>query len=235
VSAPVAALRAGAVALLAARGEGAASAIVASADVEIVGAGEVWSIGVRQVAAHRVALVVDAPAHAALSSDPSKLAAIRSAFEAAMATPETALLDLALVLRLPAVKVGWHRAYRDVVPSYEGERPDPAAVRFGAAALLDALEAVDPVPPRGSRAHADPTAAEILRRATLEVAEVSGTSSPPLVRYAVRLEPPDLAFVDRAPHVAERLRRAVHDAGTRAAEAVASVELCVALKSRDPR
>lgn len=224
MSVGVAALRAGAAALLAAKGEREESAIVAGGDVEIIGAGEAWSIGSRSVTAHRVALVVDAPAHAALAVDPSKRAAIRAAFEAAMETPETALLDLSIVLRLPAVKVGWHRAYRDVVPSYDEERSDPSAVLAGAAALLRAIDAASS---KGSRGSSEASAAEILGRSALEAALVSGSSSPALVRYVLRLAPADFALVDRSPDLAERLRRAVHDAGTRASEAVASVDLAV--------
>ena len=213
----VAALRAGAAELLAARGEPELGALVAAADVEIIGAGEPWAMGSRAVTAHRIALVVDAPVHAALTADPTRVAAIRDAFDAAMKTPETALLDLAIVLRLPAVRIGWHRAYRSAPPSYEADRPPPEAVLEGAAALLDA------------GAGADTKAAAMLRRATLEAAEVPGTSSPPLVRYVVRLEPPDRVLAEREPEIADRLRRAVHDAGTRASEAVATVELAVAL------
>lgn len=223
-----AALRAGAAALLKARGELEASAIVAAADLEIVGAGEVWSIGSREVRADRVALIVDAPAHAALSQDSALRASVRAAFESAMATPETALLDLSVVLRLPAVKVGWHRVYRDVVPTYGEERPHPDVVLAGAVALLEAVLAASSPADRTSLAPPGSSPADILRRARLEVAEVAGSASPPLVRYVVRLEPSDLAFVEvRRPDLAERLRRAVHEAGTRAAEAVASVELAV--------
>jgi hypothetical protein len=236
-----AALRAGAAALLKERGEGDLGAAVARADVEIIGPGEPWQMGSRAVTAHRIALVVDAPLFAALSADPGKMAAIRGAFEAAVTTPETALADLALVLRLPGVQIGWHRAYREAPASYSaGEEPPPLdGVLGGAAALLDArAQAALTGSGGGGRAKVaspDAQAAAILRRATLEAADIASASSPPLVRYVVRLDPPDRALAERSPEIAERLRRAVHDAGTRASAAVAAVDLAAALRIAPPR
>jgi hypothetical protein len=242
-----AALRAGAAALLKERGEGELGAAVAKADVEIIGAGEPWQMGSRSVTAHRIALVVDAPVFAALTADPGKVAAIRGAFEAAVTTPETALADLALVLRLPAIQIGWHRAYREAPASYsaEEERPSPGAVLGGATALLDAYAHARAQAASstgggggGSRTKAaspDAQAAAILRRSTLEAADIASASSPPLVRYVVRLDPPDRALVERSPEIAERLRRAIHDAGTRASAAVAAVDLAAALRGAASR
>jgi hypothetical protein len=134
------ALRAGAAALLDARGEGDLAKLVASADVEVVGPQETWAMGSRSVAAHRVALVVDASVFAALTADALKVDAVRGAFAAAMRTPETELADLSVVLRLPSIQKGWHRAYRDAPrQSAEAEGRDPDAVLGGAAALLDTM------------------------------------------------------------------------------------------------
>lgn len=209
------ALRAGAQALLEARGEGDLAKVVAAADVEVVGPSETWAMGSRSVAAQRVALVVDAPVFARLSSDAAQVDALRGAFAAAMRTPDTELADLAVVLRLPSIRKGWHRAYRDAPQaSAEGERPEPEAVLGGAAALLDAMGEA-----RGAAA---------LRRGRLEVAEVPGAAFPLLVRYVLRLDAADYAAVQRDAPLAERMRRAALAAGTRAVEVVAAVDFGVA-------
>jgi hypothetical protein len=209
------ALRAGAAALLEARGEGDLARIVAGADVEVVGPSETWSMGPRSVAAHRVALVLDAPVFAALAADAGKVDAVRGAFAAAMRTPETELADLALVLRLPSIQKGWHRAYRDAPQAMgQGEGRDPAAVLGGAAALLDAM--------------GEARGAATLRRGTLEGVDVPGGSFPPLIRYVLRLDAADYAAAQRDPILADRMKRAVHAAGTRAAEAVATVDFAAA-------
>jgi hypothetical protein len=214
------ALRAGAAALLEARGEGDLARIVAGADVEVVGPSETWSMGSRSVAALRVALVVDAPVFAALAGDALKVDAVRGSFAAAMRTPETELADLALVLRLPAIQKGWHRAYRDAPQktAEEGGR-DPGAVLGGAAALLEAM--------------GDARGAATLRRGHLEGVDVPGGSFPALVRYVLRLDAADFAAAHRDPALADRMKRALHAAGTRAIEAVASVDFAVVSAALD--
>ncbi|HZF48501.1 MAG TPA: hypothetical protein VE093_07635 [Polyangiaceae bacterium] len=212
------ALRAGAAALLDARGEGDLAKLVASADVEVVGPQETWAMGSRSVAAHRVALVVDASVFAALTADALKVDAVRGAFAAAMRTPETELADLSVVLRLPSIQKGWHRAYRDAPrQSAEAEGRDPDAVLGGAAALLDTM--------------GEEMGAGLLRRGRLEAADVPGGSFPPLVRYVLRLDAADFAAAKRDPFLAERMKRALQAAGTRATEAVASVDFAAALLS----
>jgi hypothetical protein len=212
------ALRAGVVALLEARGEMELAALVEGAGVEVSGEGERWSMGSREVVASRFMLVVAAPAFVALKGDAAKLAAVREAFASAVRTPETELAELTPVLRLPAVERGWHHVYRSAAPAAAPERAEPEAVLGGAAALLEAA--------------GDARGAEMLRRAQLESAPVAGGGQRSLVRCVVRLDPADRVAIDRDVERGERLRRAVRDAGTRAAEAVASVELATALRPR---
>ena len=216
MSDPLPALRAAVAALLAARGEAELGGVVARAGLELAGPGERWSMGSREVVATRLALVVEPAAFAALSADPARFSTVRDAFAGAVRTPDTELADLALVLRLPGLERGWHRAYRDAPEPPPPERPDLAAVLGGAAALLEAA--------------GDEPGAAALRRASLEAAAVPSAGPTPLLRYVLRLEPADRVAADRDRDLAERLRRAVHEAGNRAAEAVAGVELAAALR-----
>jgi hypothetical protein len=214
MSQAAAALRAAAAALLTAQGERALAALVEGAELSVQ-APETWSMGARTVSAHRLSLAVDAPELVALRADPGRLELVRSAFETAVRSPDSELADLALLLRLPAVGTSWQRAYRDAPPHETAERPTPEAVLAGAGALLAAADAR--------------SAAQILARASLEVADLPATGSEPLVRYVVRLDPADLAEAQRAAELADKLRRAVHDAALRADERIASVELAAAL------
>jgi hypothetical protein len=210
VSTALGALRAGAAALLEAQGEGRLAALVAGARVELAGPGETWSMGSREVSAHRVALVVPAAAFVVMSGDAGKLAAVRAAFAQAMRSPETELAELHVELLLPVVEQPWGRAYREAaVRDMPAERPSPEAVMEGAAALLAAL--------------GEAAAAEMVRRAELEAAEVPGSETP-LTRWLVRLEAGDRARTLRDAEMAEKIRQAVHDAAGRAGEGV-SVEL----------
>ena len=104
---PLPALKAGAAALLVARGEGILASILESAEIEIVGAAETWSMGSRTVTAHRISLIVDAPAFVRLSADPAHQETLRAAFALAMRSPETELSDLSIVLRLKAIGRPW--------------------------------------------------------------------------------------------------------------------------------
>ncbi|WP_438005636.1 hypothetical protein WME89_44230 [Sorangium sp. So ce321] len=209
------ALKAAAAALLEARGDRGLAALVGGAELALAGPPERWTLGSRAVSASRLSLAVDAPAFAALTGDASRLAAVREAFASAVRTPETELADLSLLLRLPGVGRGWNQVYREAALSDAPERPHPDAVLGGAAALLEAS--------------GDAPGAAMLRRARLEAAQVPSGGGVALVRCVVRLDPADLAALDRDGERAERLRRAVRSAGTRAAEAVASVELAAAL------
>ncbi|WP_437305055.1 hypothetical protein [Sorangium sp. So ce388] len=214
------ALKAAAAALLEARGDRGLAALVGGAELALAGPPERWTLGSRAVSASRLSLAVDAPAFAALTADASRLAAVTEAFASAVRTPETELADLSLLLRLPGVGRGWNQVYREAALSDAPERPHPEAILGGAAALLEAS--------------GDAPGAAMLRRARLEAAQVPSSGGVALVRCVVRLDPADLAALDRDGERAERLRRAVRSAGTRAAEAVASVELAAALHPLGP-
>lgn len=202
----LAALREGAAALLAAQGEPELASVVRAAQVELPGAGETWSMGAREVQAQRVALVVRAEAFVTLKGDAAKLDAVRAAFAQAMRGAATELAELHVELLLPGVERAWSRAYRDApIRDLPAERPSPAAVLAGAAALLEAM--------------GDHAAAEVLGRAGLDVSAVAGASLP-ITRYVLQLATKDRARTWREPQLEERLRRAVHDAAIRAAEQV---------------
>jgi hypothetical protein len=215
VSELVAALRAGVVALLEARGEAALARLVAGAEVEFVGPGEPWSMGSRTVTAYRVALVMSANDFAAITASAARMDVLKRAFAEALRSSDTELADLHLELALPGIERSFRHAYR-AAPLASGlrERPVPEAVLAGAAALLDAL--------------GESIAAALVRRAELEMAAVPGTSTP-LLRCIVRLAPADLAAVQRDARLGEQVRRAAHAAATRAEEAV-SIELALALE-----
>jgi hypothetical protein len=208
--AALAALRGGAAALLEGRGRRALAELVRTARLEIAGAGEAWTIGAREVTAHRLALIVTAPAFLELTRDAAALDEVKSAFAQAMRSPDTELADLHVELLLPGEERPWSRAYRDApvrdLPAPEGS---PSAVLRGAAALLEAL--------------GETAGAAMLGRARLEFAQIPGEGTP-LTRIVVRLAPADRAETWHDPVLEAALRRAVHDAAMRAAEDVA-VEL----------
>lgn len=209
----LAALREGAAALLAAQGEAALATVVRSAQVELPGPGETWSMGAREVRAQRVALVVPADAFVMLTGDAAKLDAVRAAFAQTMRSPDTELADLHVELLLPGIELPWSRAYREApTRDLSADPPAPEAVLAGAAALLDAA--------------GDRPGAEMLRRARLDAAAVPGASLP-LRRYVLQLATADRVRAWAQPELEERMRRAVHDAASRAAETVV-VELGVA-------
>jgi hypothetical protein len=210
------ALKAGATALLVARGEGVLASILESAEIEIVGTGETWSMGSRTVTAQRVSLIVDAPAFVRLSADPAHQETLRHVFALAMRSPETELADLSILLRLKAIGRPWQSVYRGAPVRSTPERPDAEAVLGGAVALCEAS--------------GDDAAAAVLGRASLEMADLPGRAEGPLVRLLVRLAPVDLVRAERDPALAARIRHAVHSAGTRAVEPVASVEFAVMIR-----
>jgi hypothetical protein len=200
----LAALRAGAVAILDAQGQAALASLVRAARVELCGSGEAWTMGARLVVAHRVALVVEAGAFTALTGDAAKLGVVKAAFAQAMRTADTELCDLHVELALPAVGQSWRSAYRDA-PARPADRPEPEAMLAGAAALLRAL---------GER-----EAAEMLGRARLEMAVVPSEESV-VVRVVVRLAAEDRARTWLGPALERRIERAVRDAALRAGEQV---------------
>jgi hypothetical protein len=206
----LAALRGGAAALLDGRGRRALAELVRAARLEIAGPGEAWTIGARQVTAHRLALVVPAPAFLELTRDAGALDEVKSAFARAMQSPDTELAGLHVELLLPGEERPWSRAYRDApVRDMPAPEADPSAVLRGAAALLEAV--------------GEGAGAAMLGRARLELARVPGEGTP-LTRMVVRLAPADRAETWHDPVLEAAIRRAVHDAAIRAAEEVA-VEL----------
>jgi hypothetical protein len=206
VSTELCALAAGAAALLEAEGRPALASLVRAAHVALIGPAETWSMGAREVQAHRVALALAAEAFLELTSDGASLEAVRAAFSRAMRSPGTELSELHVELLLPAVERPWSLAYRAApVRDLPAEPPAPESVLAGAAALLEAL--------------GDLAGAAMLGRARLETATVPGTGTP-LTRAVLQLHPGDRALTWRDPTLEDRLRRAVHDAARRAAEQV---------------
>jgi hypothetical protein len=207
MSVALAALRAGAAALLDADGRAALADLVRAARVELAGPGATWSMGAREVTAHRVALALPAPAFVAIARDPASLDAVRAAFARAMRSPETELAELHVELLLPGVDRGWRSAYREAPERRRpAEPPDPEAVLAGAAALLAAT--------------GDAAGAELLSRARLDLVLLAGAECP-LTRVIVWLRPDDRARTWEDPALEERLRRAIHDAALHAGERVA--------------
>ncbi|MFT3766683.1 MAG: hypothetical protein QM820_14385 [Minicystis sp.] len=169
-------------------------------------------MGAREVTAHRVALIVAADAFVTLTGDAAKLEVVRSAFARAMRSPGTELAGLHVELLLPGIDRAWGLAYRDAsTRDVPADRPEPEAVLAGAIALLEAL--------------GDREGAAMLGRARLDAANIAG-SSVPLTRYVLQLATGDRVSTWAQPDLEERLRRAVHDAASRAAEQV-TVELGV--------
>jgi hypothetical protein len=207
----LAALRAGAAALLRAQGRADLADVLESGELQLSGEPQTWLVGSREVTAHVIAIVLAAPELVALTRQPAALDRVRDALAQAMASPTTALAELLPVMRLPAIGRAWQTAYRSVPISEMPERPPPSAVLAGAADLLEAL---------GRHG-----AAEVARRGELDVADVPTSGERALVRYVLHLTAPDLALAKRDAAIAEELREAITEAGTRAAEAVADVEL----------
>ncbi len=70
----------------------------------------------------------------------------------------------------------------------------------------------------------------MLGRGHLEAAEVPTSGPQLLIRYVLRLDPVDRVAAERDARVADRLRKAVRDAGGSAAAAVSEVVLATALR-----
>jgi hypothetical protein len=213
----VAALRAGAAALLAAEGAPALATLVAGATLEVLPP-ERWTIGTRPVAAHRLSLAVDAADFVMLRADAAALSAVRAAFDAAVRAPDSELAELSLVLRLPAVARRWGHVYRDAPPEPPQSRPTPAEVLAGARELLEA------------QGHGE--AAALLDSATLDAAQVGSSAAEPLWRWVASFSPAALVAAQRALPVADAIRSAIYDAALRPSERIASVELGLRRRAR---
>ncbi|MBK9266088.1 MAG: hypothetical protein IPM54_40670 [Polyangiaceae bacterium] len=204
-------LAVGVAALLEARGQREIGALVRRSVVEVAGRAERWTMGARDVAAHRIALVVSAADHVMLSSSTTRLETLRDAFAAAVRTPETELENLYLVLALPPSQLGFHRGYRDA-PVRLPEAPATDSVLGGAVALCWAEQ--------------DEVSARALERATLEDAIVA-TGARSVRRFVLRLDAPDFAKAERDPAFGDRLMRAVRSAAVTAADTTTAVFLGV--------
>jgi len=206
-------LAAGVAALLEARGEKELGAIVRRSVVHVVGRAERWSMGARDVAAHRIALVVSAADHVRLASSAPRFAVVRDAFATAVRSPETEMENLILVLELPPSRTTFAQGYRDA-PIRTFDTPAADAVLGGAAALCQAL--------------GDEAAARALSRATLEDAFVA-TGERSVRRFVLRLDAADFALTERHVEFGDQLMRAVRSAAATPNEATSAVFLAVRL------
>lgn len=210
------ALAAGVAALLEARGEKELGAIVRRSIVEVVGRTERWSMGARDVAAHRIALVVSATDHVMLTSNPPRFATIREAFSTAVRSPETEMENLFLVLELPPSRTTFAQGYRDA-PKRTFETPATDSVLGGAAALC--------------RAMGDEAGARALSRSILEDTFVTANDRT-VRRFVLRLDAADFALAEKQMPFGDRLMRAVRSAATTPAEMTTAVILAVRLSDR---
>lgn len=210
-------LAVGVAALLEARGQRELGALVRRSVVEVAGRAERWTMGARDVAAHRIALVVSAADHVMLSSSTTRMETLRDAFATAVRTPETELENLYLVLALPPSQLGFHRGYRDA-PVRLPEAPATDSVLGGAVALCWAEQ--------------DEASARALERATLEDAIVAAGARS-VRRFVLRLDAPDFAKAERDPAFGDRLMRAVRSAAVTAADTTTAVFLAVRFVAMD--
>lgn len=211
MSAGLAALREGAVRVLAGGGHDALAMIVRDADLELLGRTQTWQVGDRALTAQTLVLTLSAEAFVALRATQGGLDEVRGALAALVRSPTTELAELLVVVRLPIVEQTWEALYRGAATRTAPERPPPEAVLRAASELLAAL--------------GDARSAAMLASAELEVASVPSSAELVVVRYVLRLLPVDLATVQRDDALAERIKRALADAGTRAFEQVSGIEL----------
>jgi hypothetical protein len=201
------ALAAGVAALLETRGEKDLGAIVRRSIVQVVGRAERWSMGTRDVAAHRISLVVSAADHVWLTSNPRRFATIREAFATAVRSPETEMENLSLVLELPPSRTTFAQGYRDA-PVRTFEVPAADAVLAGAAALC--------------RAMGDEASARALSRAGLE--DTFDTAyDPPVRRFVLRLDVADFALAEKQMTVTSQLVWAIRSAAATPAKMTTAV------------
>jgi hypothetical protein len=213
---PVAALKAGALALLASRGQHEAEHLLEAAELELVGPDELWAVGNRTVSATVVALVLDGEPFACLRRDRALLELVRQALGDAMASDRTALKELVPCLRLPGIGLPWRQAYRTAARTTAARRPEPEAVLAAAAAVLQA---------EGAQADA-----ELLSRCTLELGESElgqEGGGRLLLRCVLHVPPAELGPLRRERERLERLRQALSDAAARPLVALGEVTLGV--------
>lgn len=207
------ALGAGVAALLEARGEKDLGALVRRSIVQVVGRTERWSMGARDVAAHRISLVVSATDHVLLTSAPPRMATIREAFATAVRSPETEMENLFLVLELPPSRTTFAQGYRDA-PRRSFETPATDSVLEGAAALC--------------RAMGDEAGARALARSSLEDTFVTANDRT-VRRFVLRLDAADFALAEKQMPFGDRLMWAVRTAAVTPAEMTTAVVLGVRL------
>jgi len=216
MSTAVAALRAGVVAMLDARGKHELAELVSRVDLELSGPDQRWRVNERDVSAQTFACLAAPEDYVRLRYGAGELEALRETLAAAVNSPETQLAELLLVVRLPTLAQPWRRLYREAPRRVESDAPPADAVRMTAAALLTAQRRAD--------------LADMVERAELDQAELpsSGTL---LLKYVLLLQPEDLAQLQRDGLAADAVSQAITDAGTRATRTVATVELRCALIS----
>lgn len=207
------ALGAGVAALLEARGEKDLGTLIRRSIVQVVGRAERWSMGARDVAAHRISLVVSATDHVLLTSTPSRMTTIREAFATAVRSPETELENLFLVLELPPSRTTFAQGYRDA-PKRTFETPATDSVLEGSATLC--------------RAMGDEAAARALSRARLEDTFVTANDRT-VRRFVLRLDAADFALAEKQTPFGDRLMWAIRAAAATPAEMTTAVVLAVCL------
>jgi hypothetical protein len=203
-----------AIEILDAEGRADVAALVRDGELVAFGESERWEVGSKHVEARHVALIVEPRAFVALR-DPAKLDVVRDAVRAVLRSPATDLAGLTVLVRLPIVGRAFGQAYRSAPERAEPERPSDDRVLAGAREL--------------ARAMSDADAVGALEEARLESAEVASSADRLLRRYVLRLSPAALARSEKNRAFSDRLRWLVEQAATRAVEAVADVELRLAI------
>jgi hypothetical protein len=211
MSAALLALREGVVRLLAEGGEPRLAELCAGAEVELLGQTQTWTVGERRVLAQSIVMALAPEELVELRRRPDGVSVVREAFATALRSPTTELAELFVIVRLPVVDSTWQRIYRQAPARPTPDRPEPMAVLEAAADLLRAL--------------GEPVAAAMLDRAELEIVPVPSSPDVVISHGVVRLVPADLAMAQRDELLADRIRRAVADAATRAVERVSEIEL----------
>lgn len=210
-----AALHAGALALLHARGAERAGALFEAATLLVCPSPETWQIGEREVVAQRIALLVDAPTWVELLRDGELSATIKQALADAVASFHTVLAEMPLFLRLPQVAQGWSSVYRSAHVT-EVAAPSAREVQSGAVALALAMGE------ERARRMLDEGWVEL---AGLPDAAFDGTR---LLRVVIHLKPADVVAIERDARLFGVVTAAVRTAATSAAHRVTEVAVGVA-------
>lgn len=173
--------------VLDAQGDAVAARLLRACRLVLAVSDATWEVGARSVAAQTFGLLAPAAVFVEVQRDIYAFEAIRAALGSAVASPETALADLVLMLELPTSGQGWQSVYRyaprDAGPT---SRPEARSILGGAIALLDA---------QGSRA-----ASQLLTRAEIETAPPGDGH---MARYLVRLGPEDYLRVQKSKPLAD--------------------------------